>query len=260
MSLYSNYVECIKSIRDLKNSGFKSDPRYVFVLEHVYPEYGYQYLQNAMKEFPEITLNQIREFVELNDLFGHPKKYYYDHLNTTCSPTSLRYVYHALTILRLYKQRNTRRIVEIGCGYGGLFLAIQFFSKVMGITIEHYHLIDLPEVGGFIRQYLELHSSFLQIPYSIHNSNDYGADISSLQDDLFLISNYCLTEIDKIHRQKYLDVLFPKINSGFVIWQSYIGKNIQETLHPFQISVEEEKPQTSPEYPNYHVHFFNKKF
>lgn len=259
MSLYTNYLESVKKSTDADLTHFKSTGRYNDVLEHLSPENGQQYLQNILREFPEISKETIYEYVSLNDRYGSPHQYFFADLGRACSPTSLRYVYHALLILTDIQEHKNKQIVEIGCGYGGLFLAIQFFAKrwANDCHIEHYHFIDLPDVGGLIQKYLALHQESIDIPYSIHSSEQYGEDISSDDNNsLFLISNYCLTEIDTVHRQRYLNVLFPKVHSGFIVWQSYIGYNIVETLKTYHLRIEDERPQTAGEYKNYYVHFF----
>ena len=48
------------------------------------------------------------------------------------------------------------------------------------------------------------------------NSNTFGNDIK--KENLFLISNYCFSEIESHLQQKYIDILFPKILHGFMIW------------------------------------------
>ena len=117
----------------------------------------------------------------------------YDNKQIVCSPTSLRYVLHSLLILKYIKGTSTRKIVEVGCGYGGLFLGINYFSKILNITIDNYYFIDLPEICGLIKNYLELHKGDININYAIHTADNYGADID--ETNLFFISNYCFTEI-----------------------------------------------------------------
>ena len=39
-------------------------------------------------------------------------------------------------------------------------------------------------------------------------------------ENLFFISNYCYTEIDKIHNKNYSEILLPKTKSGFLVWQN----------------------------------------
>ena len=204
----------------------------------------------------------IIDYLQINDLYGYPKLYEYksnNGLSFNCSPTSLRYVYHSLLILNHYKNNKNKPIVEVGCGYGGLFLAICHFSKLLNIEINHYYFIDLDNVGKLIKNYLDLNKSSISIEYSIHSANLHGTDI--IEKDLFFISNYCFTEIDKNHRNNYITNLIPKCSSGFIIWQTCMGTgcdNIHDYIKLLGIKAfQEERPQTAladPNKPNYFVY------
>jgi hypothetical protein len=182
-------------------------------------------------------------------MYGYPEKYAFrfsDGSITMCSPTSLRYVYHSIVILNYYKLKNkTKNVVEVGCGYGGLFLGISYFSKIMNITIDHYYFVDLPEICSLISNYLSLHKNIINIRYSIHSAFNYGTDIDKT--DLFLISNYCFTEIEKHHRDMYVAVLFPKVITGFITWQTLFGVSITDTtmINKKIDKIVEEQPQTA---------------
>lgn len=256
--MYDEYEKTIElSLKyDLTTVMFKNNYHYNGILEHVNYEQGTKYLELILNEFPDILSEHIIDFVKINDRIGFPKKYTYNINNILleCSPSSLRYIYHSLIILKYYKEKKTNEIVELGCGYGGLFLAISFFSKILGINIEKYYMIDLPIVCKLISKYLELNKDFISIKYEVLESTKYGFDLDSK--DLFFISNYCFSEIDKIHSNLYVENLFPKINSGFIIWQTwftpfeYIDKIFKNKI------VNEERPQTGNEtFKNYFIYF-----
>lgn len=92
----------------------------------------------------------------MNDKYGNPKqhKFMYNGLEIMCSPTSLRYVFHSLLILKHFKTVSTKKMVEVGCGYGGLFLGINHFAKILNMEIDKYYFIDLPEVTNLIKNIL----------------------------------------------------------------------------------------------------------
>jgi hypothetical protein len=258
--MYSNYISSIKNIitNNINTISFKNNVEYNGILEHVSKKQGEQYLSYIITEFPEISTNQILEFVNSNDLYGNPKRYDFKLNNDiiNCSPTSLRYIYHALIILQYYKNTKCASIVEVGCGYGGLFLALCFFSNALNIKIMNYHIVDLPEVGLLIDMYLKLHINSINIPYSIHDSKFFGSDI--LSENLFFISNYCFTEIDLNLRNKYIDNLISKTQNGFITWQTIFDKiQIENIFFNKKIkNIIEEKPQTATnEYKNYFVHY-----
>jgi hypothetical protein len=258
--MYNDYESFVNNITkdNIKTINFKSNRNYNSILEHVSVELGEQYLRLIEKEFNNITFENILEYVNINDVHGCPTQYTYknkDGNNFTCSPTSLRYVYNALVILDHYKTKESNSIVEVGCGYGGLFLAICYFSKLLNIKIEHYHFVDLEPICNLISLYLDVNNNHVSINYSIHLANNYGMDINA--DNLFFISNYCFTEIDTIYRTQYILNLIPKCSSGFIIWQTCFNYGIDNSYEIVDVkNIEEEKPQTSPHNEkNYFVYF-----
>jgi len=260
--MYSNYQHRVNSMLQTNCGDFKRDGTYNAILEHVSYEQGNSYISCIIgiinEVFPEITFENITGYLQMNDKYGNPKTntFMYDNKQIVCSPTSLRYVLHSLLILKYIKNTSSRKVVEVGCGYGGLFLGISYFSKILNIEIDNYYFIDLPEICGLIENYLELHNGEININYAIHTAHNYGADID--ETGMFFISNYCFTEIDRTHRDNYIKHLFPKISSGFIVWQTVfnlpinhvniIGKNIKH--------VGEEYPQTATiQNKNYYVYF-----
>lgn len=264
--MYSKYQEFLTQVNfcDLSKSDFKSNREYNEILEHASYEQGKEYMNLITKFIEEdfkdfITFDEVRSFLLLNDKYGGPKKhtFLYKNIEVMCSPTSLRYVQHSFLILQHLRKTNLNKIVEVGCGYGGLFLAINHFSKILNIEIEKYFFIDLPEVCNLIKKYNELHSENINIMYSIHSANNYGSDIN--EKDMFFISNYCFTEIDSIHRNNYAEKLFPKISGGFIIWQTLFGvpvNMVNNIIGKVVKNCVEENPQTATiENKNYIVYF-----
>ena len=265
--MYSHYCKYLSNINNENLSEndlihiipFKSDPNYNCILEHVNDYQGTYYLRLIEDEFPNIGENHIIHFTTINDKYGSPKKYSYVtkfNTNFECSATSLRYVYHALVILEHYKNVQSKNIVEVGCGYGGLFLSICYFSKLLNITIDHYSLVDLREPCNLINLYLKINSEHIHIPYSTYDSEKYGGDVLH-NESLFFISNYCFTEIDEIHRIRYVNNCIQKTQHGFIIWQTCMGCPIERTyiLTKDIIKMIHEKPQTSYISPNYFVYY-----
>lgn len=258
---YTNYISYINEItkNNIENSNFKSNEKYRDILEHVFQHYGIEYIKHIENEFPQIRVGDIIGYLQINDKYGLPNKYNFDFSNGVshlCSPTSLRYVYHALKILTHFQTKKSKSIVEVGCGYGGLFLALCHFSKVLNIQIDHYYFVDLKMAGELIQKYLQLNSDNITIKYSVHDSSLYGKDIND--ENLFFVSNYCFTEISKEYRDQYINFLLPKTSSGFIIWQTVFGLSLKDTdqLKKQDLIICEEKPQTaSIEHKNYFVYF-----
>jgi hypothetical protein len=260
--MYSEYQNSVNNILKTNNLNFKSDKAYNSILEHVSYEQGKSYISLIIElineDFKEITFDNINSYLFMNDKYGNPKKetFMFNDKKIICSPTSLRYVLHSLLILKYFKKTETTKFVEVGCGYGGLFLAINYFSNLLNITIDNYYFIDLPEICGLIKNYLELHKNDIKINYSIHSAYNYGLDIN--ENELFFISNYCFTEIEEIHRNNYIKNLFPKVLNGFIIWQTIFNlpiKNVNIIGKPVK-RICEEYPQTATiSKKNYFVYF-----
>lgn len=200
---YSQFVETC-SVDD-----FKSNPDYRGVLEHVSAEFGRVYWDTLLNETP-LTPDTFREFAELNDRIGNA--ILSDIHGVRMSPTSLRYLYHAYLILKNAPHNSS--FVELGCGYGGLCLAIDYVSKKLGIPVKSYAMIDLPHPSRLQKDYIGRHT--IGFPVTFHHSTNYGADVEG--DGHFFVSMYCFSEIGAHHREQYNRTLLPKTSAGFILW------------------------------------------
>ena len=241
---YCDYLQNLNVIND-----FKQNQRYRCCLEHISQGEGEKYLELIETEF-DIPFTNIVDFVTINDKYGGPLKdqFFSNKYKKifNCSPTCLRYIYHALVILQYYKTTQLMEIVEVGCGYGGLCLAINYFSNLLEIPIRKYHLVDLPVVCNLITQYLSKHDNTIKIPYEIYVSDLFGENIAS--DNLFMISNYCFTEISDEYKNNYCRYLLPKVNHGFMVGQFSFCRHLSPNmLQKTIVKIEEEKPLTGEE-------------
>jgi hypothetical protein len=262
--MYEEYSNYLINTNNFENTNFKSNSFYNQILEHVSYELGLDYLNLILNEFPDIDDKNIEDFLKINDNYGCPNKYAYNLKNKviTCSPTSLRYIYHSLVILEHYKNTECKNIVEVGCGYGGLCLAINYFSKLLNIHINNYNIIDLSEVCQLIKTYLDLNKKYIYTNLFFHSSKFFGNNIND--DKLFFISNYCYTEINESLNDSYSKILLPKTSNGFIVWQNngnngaYPIYKTKEIIYKDIIKIIEEKPQTDLGYgkfKNYFVYF-----
>ena len=210
-SPYENFVQYICETRNFTD--FKTHPNYKYMLEHVSPELGHKYLE-LIQNNTTITSFQIESYCNMNDIIGNPTKINYGTI--TCSPTSLRYIWFSHVILSHFKKFNkdTYDIVEIGGGYGGLCLALNFFSKHYSLTISNYAIIDLTWPSKLQKLYLDNFN--ISFPVSFHTATTYGENINT--SDSMLISTYSFSEIDFNHQKNYIEKLFPKISHGFIAW------------------------------------------
>ena len=209
MSIVVDYSSYIDFITDISNKNdltyFKSDPRYTSILEHVSSKEGLEYFLSIIR-YTNFTGNEISEYCKLNDSLGNPSITDYKFIKT--SPTSLRYIFHTHLILKYLQSLNLPviDIVEIGGGYGGLCLAIHHFANKFNLKINSYSIIDLPSACNLQKLYLSKVNSSLNIDYI--DSNTFGESISKT--NLFLISNYCFSEITDIYQKMYIKSLFSK--------------------------------------------------
>lgn len=235
---YSSYDSfCLEASKNESVfQAFKSNPKYTEILEHVSQEQGYKYLQLIWENY-RLGDAEVIEFCKKNDLYGNPTKYRYSD-TLICSPTSIRYIYHANLILSWIKELGYThvKVVELGCGYGGLCLALQHFAGRFGLEIDRYALIDLPNAIQLQKRYLVEHkmNTFLEF----HSAEEHGKTLEST--DWFFVSNYCFSEISSHNQKQYIEHLLPKCRHGFLAWNMIDLYDFGKTL----LRNEPEKPLT----------------
>jgi hypothetical protein len=214
--MYTEYIKFVDSITASGDiSSFKSNPIYREILEHVSPEIGHMYY-TILKNRYLLSDDAIRSFCQRNDSVGTPIKYTIATLAIPVSPTSLRYLEHAMRTIDHIQSLSIDNvdIVEVGCGYGGYALALDYASRIRNILIRSYTFIDLDEPLRLQARYIDTFE--VSFPVRFHSASTYGADIR--EGSMFLISMYCFSEIDKVHQIGYLKHLFPKIHHGILMW------------------------------------------
>jgi hypothetical protein len=267
---YKTYISSIiNSTEDFKEIAFKTDPNYMTVLENINKQTGVEYLQKIEEEFPEITIADIKEFTTLNDKYGQPAKTIFTTSKMKllyCSPSCMRYVLHALKILRQLKENATNeattptpiKIVEIGAGHGALYLALNIFAPKMGVSIDRYYIIDLPEVIDLLKKYISLHVDAITIPLELYDNITYVKYITDT--GLFLISNYGLSAFENKEMSLYMETIVKhQVSHGFLTWQTCFGADIdraEQIIGKTGVAKKEEEPQTGPPHAkNYYVTF-----
>jgi hypothetical protein len=239
-TMYAKYVEFVeRTVGSGDLSSFKSSPIYREILEHCSPEFGRTYYSMLRNQYG-LSDETILAFCNLNDKVGSPVKYTIGNLSTPVSPASLLYLQHAMRTLDHMEslQLNDVDIVEVGCGYGGYAYALDYTSKLRGIRIRSYNCVDLD--GPLRLQELYTNQCNLSFPIQFHSASTYGKNISGT--NLFFVSIYCFSEIEKQHQLGYIQHLLPKTTHGLLLWNHIplfqFGK--QYTL------VEPETPCTGP--------------
>ncbi|HIL27325.1 MAG TPA: putative sugar O-methyltransferase [Nitrospinaceae bacterium] len=210
---------------------FKGDPVYRGILEHTDRDQALEYLELSRKKVDAKTFSELVQLFEKNDLYGKTIKEYLGEDIGYASPSNARYLHHSLLIKEHFDKFQTKNIVEIGGGYGGLCLYLKSMSDC------NYYIFDLPAVMLLQDKYLKahgLHCNFLSFE-------------CNLPEDFFLVSNYCYSEIrDKSIREKYKTVIEKSVG-GFMLWNAEATGNdvtLSETFKDRKIEVCPETPLT----------------
>lgn len=226
--MYSRYQNYLRTLRT-GDEAFKSHPDYTYMLEHVSQSQGNEYMSLLISEC-NMPIEQIVEFCQRNDAIGSPTTFSITGLPIPVSPTSLRYLYHAHRIIGHMK--DTEVYVELGGGYGGLCMALDF----LGAPIRAYHIVDVDEALSLIQMVLAKNPPRFSV--HLHSSSTYGASIPGT---FGLISNYCFSEIEPHHQHQYLRSVFPKATRGFLTWNHIPLFPIGHT-----VTAVPERPMTGP--------------
>lgn len=237
-----------KSVRDIiqsdrKFNRFRRVYNYREILEHLSFADGLKYLGELNKDFPQWRL-RVEEF-RLNDKIGKPRVYEYDGVGKF-SPTTLRYIFVAHDLERLFGNQKISRVVEIGAGYGGQFAILQRLRK-----IPDYLIFDLPEVQMLIEKFL---SKLLIEPAKLPKFPP--SEFENLPIDL-VISNYAFSELPREIQTVYLAEVCQYARNGYLIMNSGIGnftgrsdgKLRLEEIRRFipNIQIHPERPSTGPD-------------
>jgi len=259
---YESHQKFIQSIvnQPIVQRSFKQEPQYMEVLENVSKEYGIQYLHYIETDYPMVTFDILRKYVNTNDKYGNANKTIFttqDKKLLYCSPTSLRYLYHALVLINVYKSSGCRNMVELGSGYGGLYLAVHIVLPLFtDVIIDKYVMIDLQDSCVLTGSYLKVHVEDTIVPYEIIegvDARDTGDVFSRIipPNNSFFVSNYCLSALSVELQTQYRIQLLDHCSHGWVTWQTCFGDSVEnaKTLlgKPEEsYTIVPEKPQTAP--------------
>lgn len=204
---------------------FKRQPAYQQILEHVSQEQGLAYLALAMQHprWGGSFRTTVAETALANDLYGQPRRADFDVLGISCSPTNMRYLWHALCVWDHVGALgiDAPSFVEIGGGYGGLALWMYRLAPRRRLS---YAIIDVPEASTIQRRYLDLHG--VTLPAGVSGS--------------FLISAYGFSEFSPPIRDEYERNVVRHCPHGWLAWNMI-------PVYPFTdalLTIEDERPLT----------------
>lgn len=255
-SLYNSWFNACDRIVENHESSWKRDTDVHYMLEHVPGEYANIYLDLLLKN--GISIETIQEYTDMVDTIGNANRHPFIRNTKTLlsSTTCLRYLYHALDIIEnlqnCFNINIVPTIVEIGGGYGGLAVAINYILRLKNIPyVLNYIIIDLTNVQK-LQAYYTSNFQLNQINLSFINSDQYGKNINS--SNIFIISNYCLAEMGELNRKKYKEGIFTNtsIIGGYLQWNS--GAPV-DFLNSFKTEIKDEYPMTGAE--NKTITFYN---
>ena len=167
----------------------------------------------------------ISELISKNDSIGNPIKGNFPFFGE-CSPSNIRYLFHALLSANHMKKYDVKNIVEIGGGYGGLCFYLFNICRLFDIPIESYTMIDLEDPVRLQEKYLNKIGDFNDKVVFLNNNN-YD---SHLNENYFLVSTYSIGEIEQGERNKYKKNLLPKCSHGFVVWNVLQEPDLDKVL------------------------------
>jgi hypothetical protein len=221
-------------------SNWKSHSDVNYMLEHVSYNDAIVYF-NQVKN--ELSIDIIQLLANYNDIIGGSQLYNFNGIKS--SPSSIRYISHALDICKQIEKNGLQKsvsIIEVGAGYGGLALITIELCKLKNINVNKYIIYDIPGAGKLQRYFLSKHFVNGELNNKIiwNDSSSFGRDLDIINQPYFLVSNYCMAEIDMKFRKQYLENLIPKISGAFMAWNS---KSLEGL--PSNIDLQDEVPDTS---------------
>jgi putative sugar O-methyltransferase len=221
ISDYDSYKNvCIKAVEDSNFfNTFKTNGEYTAILEHTSKEYGEQYKKFILNT--NLDLSKMDKFKE-NDEQGGSLLVKYEEPFGLISPPTLRYIKVLSEIEMIFGSLDGKKIVEIGIGYGGQAKLIMDYFNV-----SEYNFIDLPEVMGLTKKYLE--------KYNYNNLNFLDFNDLPEKDYDIIISNYAFTECNRDIQNIYLDKIINKSKMGYITG-NYIGQFFNvDTMNKYEI-------------------------
>lgn len=193
---------CLRAATDpTAFAGFRREPVYTQILEHIIPAVGAEAAAIALERTPSYR-DHLDEF-RRNDLCGDPVLHRFGDLGLF-SPTTLRYIKILSDLEVLFGDLVGSHVVEIGGGYGGQCRLVR-----TRFSVASYAIFDLPEAGLLASKYLDALGTdgVLINPTS---RDDRRVDL--------VLSNYALSEIRRSMQEQYLASVVLRAARGYMIW------------------------------------------
>jgi hypothetical protein len=189
---------------------FRADPDYQKVLEHVPVSLGKKYLDEIVANYNKKPRSTFAGLSNLSQ-FGSPSVYNFSGVGYV-SPTILRYVKVAYEMEKLFGELSSKKIGEIGVGFGGQAAVL---NRLFGVS--EYVAFDLPEVLSLFELFTKRTNSRL-----VAKAVD-GRHPKSEKVDI-LVSNYAFSELSRSVQDEYLNKVILQAKSGYMIWNNLSSK------------------------------------
>ena len=187
------------------------------MLEHVQEHVGREYAKALARE-PD--WGAIRTICHDNDRLGNAEKFFIYPFGMV-SPTTLRYLHHAVLVLKRLKTAGHSKvsIVEIGGGYGGLAYVFRRLAAHREVEVLSYTIIDLPEPRRLQQAYLQevmgsLACYFWKAPEEASTLKYPPGEI------VCCISAYALSELSMEQQAQYSKAILQRAHCGSFAWNN----------------------------------------
>ena len=183
-------------------AGFRRDPGYTRMLEHVTEAQGREYLRLLS---PDGRARQLLQEAAKNDRVGQPVTMRLES-GLEMSPTTLRYLKVADDIERLFGTLDGAAVVEIGVGYGGQCRLLDAMFE-----LKSYTLVDLRPVLDLAAEFLSRFPLRTAVRFLTMNElapTPYG----------FAISNYAFTELSRDVQEIYYRKVLQQTPAGYITY------------------------------------------
>ena len=192
---------CRTAARDPASfAGFRRNPAYQVVLEHVWEDLGRQYLSLLS---PGGRARAALAEIAQHDHVGNPVTMMVDS-GITLSPSTLRYLKVADDIEKLFGTLDGADVIEVGVGYGGQCRVLDALYN-----IKSYTLVDL-------REPLDLAQRFLgHVPLRCSVRFASMDELVEQACDLF-VSNFAFSEFSRPLQEAYFTKVINRAARGYV--------------------------------------------
>lgn len=239
MEYYKNICKEASS-KDEIFKNFRSDKKYMDVLEHVSEKQGWDYFNHIiLKNKIKINEKMIQNCKKV-DKYGNPNRFTYPKFGDI-SPTILRYLSVLTDINFFYGNLDDKKIVEIGAGYGGQSMLINLFHNT-----KEYIIVDIPEVLELINKFLDA-NDIPKDKYRFLSPQDI--EKMPIENFDFLISNYAFSECYKNIQDMYIEKIINKTKNFYMIVnfindKVYTLEELKNKLNG-KVKIFEEEPNTA---------------